>query len=186
LYWRTIAGVTIVVLATAIATILSVIEYGWQSLVSFDAFAIFFATIGALVLGIAGLRAELQSSVDAKRAAKQSQEQLRMVSLPGRIDLLRDNLKASNAIIEEITAELHLQVAALDRIRGEAEQNRALAALHQDEADAIKKLVEATIHGAQNLTVKTSKRQQWLFFLSGLLLGIPLSVFANFVYDLVK
>jgi hypothetical protein len=77
-------------------------------------------------------------------------------------------------------------MTSLDRIRAEAEENRNLAALHKDEADAVKKLVETTIHTAQNTTTEQGKRQQWLFFLSGLLLGIPLSILANFLYDLVK
>lgn len=107
-------------------------------------------------------------------------------SLSDRIEVLRCNLVASASVIAEITAEMNVQTTALDRIRAEAEQNRALAALHKDEADAVKHLVEATIHTAQSTTAKQGKRQQWLFFLSGLLLGIPLSILANFVYDLLK
>ncbi|WP_179118371.1 hypothetical protein [Saccharothrix sp. ALI-22-I] len=106
--------------------------------------------------------------------------------LADRIELLRENLRASDEIMREIHAELNLQTAALDRIRAEAERNRALAALHKDEAEAVKQLVEATIHSAQGTTVKQSRRQQWLFFLSGLFLGVPLSIGANFLYDLMK
>ncbi|MCA1709321.1 MAG: hypothetical protein LC808_41000, partial [Actinobacteria bacterium] len=78
-----------------------------------------------------------------------------------------------------------LQTTALARIRAEAEQNRRLAALHQDEADAVRELMEATLRRAQTQSTMLSGQQQWRFFFGGLFFSIPLGVVGNLLYDLV-
>jgi hypothetical protein len=106
-------------------------------------------------------------------------------TLTDRIETLRENLGQSSTLINEINAELQLQTAALERIRAEAEENQRLAALHREEADAVRQLVSTTIEGAQSESVKQSKRSSWLFFLAGLLFSVPLGVGVNFLYDLI-
>jgi ABC-type multidrug transport system fused ATPase/permease subunit len=119
------------------------------------------------------------------RKARQSLEVEKSSTLSDRIAQLTRNLTSSSGLIDEIQAELQLQVTALERIHEEAEQNRQLAALHADEAEAVRKLVAATIEGAQAKVEKPSKRQQWLFFLAGLFFSIPLGVGVNFLYDII-
>jgi hypothetical protein len=106
-------------------------------------------------------------------------------SLPDRIEHLRQNLSQSSSLIDEINAELQVQVTALDRIRAEAEENQRLAALHKDEAEAVRQLIATTIEHSQGRATKLSKRSQWLFFLAGLLSSVPLGVGVNFLYDLI-
>jgi methyl-accepting chemotaxis protein len=91
-----------------------------------------------------------------------------------RINELSENLTRSGALIAEISAEMELQTAAFERISAEAEQNRNLASLHQDEADAVRRVIENT----QKIGAKIAGRQQWLFFLG----GIPVGVIVNFIY----
>lgn len=107
------------------------------------------------------------------------------VGLPDRIERLRQNLSQSSSLIEEINAELHVQTTALDRIRAETEENQKLAALHKDEAEAVRQLIATTIEHSQGRATKVSKRSQWLFFLAGLLFSVPLGVGVNFLYDLI-
>jgi hypothetical protein len=176
-YWPLAVGLAVVV----ITGLYTGITLGWASL--WNSWAIPGMSI-ATAVAIASGSALLQMAQQGQRRSKELTAE-RQSPLSNRIEMLRDNLKVSDAIIAEITAELNLQMTSLDRIRAEAEENRNLAALHKDEADAVKKLVE-TIHTAQNTTTEQGKRQQWMFFVAGLLLGIPPSVLANFVYDLVK
>ncbi|MFI5589862.1 hypothetical protein ACIA5G_32770 [Amycolatopsis sp. NPDC051758] len=98
-----------------------------------------------------------------------------------KVDLLRRNLEQSGWLTTEIEAEFQLQIIALERIKAEADENQKLAALHQDEADAVRAVIES----AQVKGERPVKRQQWLFFLAGLFFSIPLGVGVNFLYDLI-
>ncbi|MGH3937396.1 MAG: hypothetical protein ACRDTG_01975 [Pseudonocardiaceae bacterium] len=106
-------------------------------------------------------------------------------TLAERIEDVWANLSQSSAILAEINAEVELQTTTLERIRAEAEQNRRLAALHQDEADAVRELVEATLRRTQTQSAMLSSRQQWGFFFGGLLFSIPMGIAGNLLYDLV-
>ncbi|MFB9726756.1 hypothetical protein [Haloechinothrix salitolerans] len=107
-------------------------------------------------------------------------------TLTGRVDDLREYLRQSSLIIEELNAELHVQTSALERMRAEAEQNQRLAALHQDEADAVRKLVDTTIKDAHEEAAAIGRRIQWKFFLGGLLASIPIGFIANVIYGLLS
>jgi hypothetical protein len=150
-----------------------------------------FGTFGDLPAALLGLFASLVAGEMARRAAKRSRKWTEgqataiVPTLADRIEILRSNLKQSTSIMDEIHAELNLQTTALDRVRAEAEQNQRLAALHQEEADAVRKLVAATIEGAQGKAARPAKRQQWLFFLAGLFFSVPLGVGVNFLYDIL-
>ena len=122
-------------------------------------------------------------SLFATRVARSVREADQAVpTLTDRINALRSNLAASAFLIEEINAEFDLQTAAAERIRAEAEENQRLAALHKEEAEAVRTLVERTQAKASRL----AGRQQWLFFLAGLLFAVPLGVAGNFAFELVK
>ncbi|GAA5129103.1 hypothetical protein GCM10025762_60390 [Haloechinothrix salitolerans] len=71
-------------------------------------------------------------------------------------------------------------------MRAEAEQNQRLAALHQDEADAVRKLVDTTIKDAHEEAAAIGRRIQWKFFLGGLLASIPIGFIANVIYGLLS
>ena len=106
----------------------------------------------------------------------------RTVAPIDRVAQLRANLEISKFLIRQINAEFDLQVAAAEKIKAEAEQNQRLAELNAEQAQAVKKLVESV----QSRASKLGSRQQWLFFLAGLLTAVPLGVVGNFVFELVK
>jgi hypothetical protein len=107
------------------------------------------------------------------------------VTLSDRIEELRDNLASSSSLIDEINAELQLQIAALERMQAEAEQSQRLAALHKEEADAVRKLVATTIESANEKVTRPARRSQRLYFLAGLFVSIPLGMGVNYLYDLI-
>jgi hypothetical protein len=102
--------------------------------------------------------------------------------LDDQIVQLRSNLESSSDLIREINAEFQLQAAAAEKIKAEAEQNQRLAELNAEQAQAVKELVESV----QNRASRIGGRQQWLFFLAGVLFSVPLGVAGNFVFELVK
>jgi hypothetical protein len=135
-------------------------------------------TVGSIL----GLLGSLASLLLARRTATDTPAASQPPTIRDRIDQLRENLGTSRSLIEEITAEMDVQVAALERIRAEAEENQRLAALNQDEADAVRKLVETTIQSAHGRSTAAGKRQQRWYFVAGLCLAIPLGVAGNFIY----
>jgi arginyl-tRNA synthetase len=146
-------------------------------------------TGGSIAAALGSLLASLLSFRGAKRGVQQAQVAVGELlarevapTIESRIAQLQRNLAASSKLIEEINAEFELQAATAERIKGEAQENRRLAALHEEEAEAVRLVVERTIEGAQSKAARIGVRQQWLFFLAGLLAAVPLAVLANFLF----
>ncbi|WP_410663457.1 hypothetical protein [Amycolatopsis sp. lyj-84] len=129
-------------------------------------------TLGSVLLGLLGRKF-------GKR--RQDPDLPQAPTLADRIASLQENLSSSSELIDDITAEVHLQAAALERVRAEAEENQRLAALNKEEADAVRAVIES----AHAKGAKPNRRQQWSFFLAGLFFSIPLGVGVNFLYDLI-
>lgn len=98
-----------------------------------------------------------------------------------RIEQLRSHLGTSATLIKQIESEFQLQVAALERIKAESEENQRLAELSRDQAEAVR----AVIASANDKAARPAKRQQWLFFGAGLVFSIPLGIGVNYLYDLM-
>jgi len=98
-----------------------------------------------------------------------------------RIEQLRSHLGSSATLIKQIESEFQLQVAALDKIKAESEENQRLAELSREQADAVR----AVIASANDKAARPARRQQWLFFGAGLLFSIPLGIGVNFLYDVI-
>jgi hypothetical protein len=146
------------------------------------------ATRTALLAGLVGVGAlaSFWLVMIGRRPSRGSATAAPSTPLGQRITALRDGLTASHELISEITAELDLQTSALERIRAEAEENQRLAALHQAEADAVRRLVETSMAKAQTESTALSTRQQWIFFLAGAVLAVPLGVLGNVVYSYLQ
>lgn len=141
--------------------------------------------VAALVAASASLAALIISTLLGVMADKSRRRQTR-VGLPpptisDRIEQLRRNLASSRQLIDEVNAELEAQATNLERIKAEAEQNQRLAALNKEAADAVGHLLETVVQQAQQKTARVGTRQQWLFFLSGLLLSVPIGFLVNYL-----
>lgn len=133
--------------------------------------------LAAISSGAAGaifLYAEYQAHRTAQAA--------RTPTIADRIEELRSNLAASGRLVGAINAELDLQATTVDRLRAEAEESQRLASLSQAEAEAVRTLVERAVESAQAEASRIGTKQQWLFFLAGLLAAVPVAVFANFLF----
>jgi sensor c-di-GMP phosphodiesterase-like protein len=126
-------------------------------------------------VGASGLLANIARRV-GRRAAPESEP-----DITDRIEQLRSHLGTSAALIKQIESEFQLQVAALDKIKAESEENQRLAELNREQAEAVR----AVIASANEKAAKPAKRQQWLFFGAGLFFSIPLGVGVNYLYDLI-
>jgi hypothetical protein len=104
----------------------------------------------------------------ARQAARDEQD-VTHPSITDKIDILHATLERSGSLIGEIQAEFKLQVAALDRIKAETDENQRLAALTKDQADAVRGVIEQ----AQTKGARRGNRAQWGFFAAGLLACSP-------------
>jgi hypothetical protein len=66
--------------------------------------------------------------------------------LEGRIDRLSRSFQESARLIEQVSAELEARSLTARRLKEEAENAEALARLHKDEADAVRRVMRAEMH----------------------------------------
>ena len=66
-------------------------------------------------------------------------------TLEGRLNELRDLMERSAGLIIQVTTELGARDATARRLRKEAEDAEALAALHKNETDAVRRMIDAEL-----------------------------------------
>lgn len=127
-------------------------------------------------------------------------------STEDRVERLMNALRESRQLVQELEAEIDTRAAAVKRLQAEEEQNRQLAALREEEARAVRNLVDSvitsahvdlqrqmaeerdevakTLGGLQTEIValqKKGRRDQVLFFVFGAILSIPIGLTINWV-----
>ncbi|MER7861687.1 hypothetical protein ABTX61_21450 [Amycolatopsis japonica] len=121
------------------------------------------------------------ASVISLWSARRSAQPRKPPSIADDIETLQENLTRSARLMKKVQSEVDLQVAALAKVKAEAEENQRLAELNKEQAEAVRRVIASTNEAA----AKPNRRQQWLFFLAGLFSSVPLGVAGNFVYDLI-
>ncbi|MBV2366575.1 hypothetical protein ACFPZ0_00725 [Streptomonospora nanhaiensis] len=97
--------------------------------------------------------------------------------LEERIDRAHARLREGAELVEEVSAELETRRLALERLRIEHEQYERLAALDREQAQAVARLVEATVEKGHQRAGRAALAQQMWFFALGLVAG-PLAQWA--------
>lgn len=100
-----------------------------------------------------------------------------------RVETLSASLRDSAQLIEEITAEMAAQQAALDRIRTEQRHAEGLAAASKAEAQAVQAVVDATVRRAENQAGRYRRRRDLINLGIGAVIGVATGVTGNFVYS---
>ncbi|MDA0565217.1 hypothetical protein LG943_12950 [Streptomonospora sp. S1-112] len=95
-----------------------------------------------------------------------------------RIDQAHARLREGASLIEEVSAELETRRVALERLRAQREQYEKLAALDHEQAQAVTRLVEATVEKGHRRAGRAAWFQQMLFFL----LGVVATPLARWVF----
>ncbi|WP_097320031.1 hypothetical protein [Actinoplanes atraurantiacus] len=121
-----------------------------------------------------------------------------------RIARITGALSESQRLIAELQAEVDTKLAAVERLRAEEEQNRQLAAMREEEAEAVRRLLRTTIesahdelragleHERDDLRVRlqelqsaldgmreSSRKDQIRFFVYGVGVSIPIGILIN-------
>jgi hypothetical protein len=88
-------------------------------------------------------------------------------------------LRVTAELVSELQAEMEATMAALERLRIQNEEYEKLAAVREQEAQAVRRLVESVISGAHTELERSSRRDQALFFVAGLVASVPLGMLVN-------
>jgi C4-dicarboxylate-specific signal transduction histidine kinase len=101
----------------------------------------------AIVTALAALAASAQATVLRRRLRRELPEELQQAepTLEGRLDELKDLTGRLSRLTVQVTTELGAREATAQRLRKEAEDAEALAALHQDQADAVRRMIDAEL-----------------------------------------
>jgi methyl-accepting chemotaxis protein len=105
--------------------------------------------VGAIT-GAAGLLTTLLASMRAGRASAGAlhgarEANARSRTLEGRLDDLSHSMRESARLVEEVSAELDARAATAKRLQQEAETAEMLAALHRDQAEAVRRMIDAEL-----------------------------------------
>src|SRR6266540_557660 len=133
--------------------------------------------IGAVVIGFLRVQGTHEDSLDAEVAAE---------PILDRIEELRRQLAESAKLLPALQAELELRTTALAALKEDAVHYEQLAALHQEQAAAVQRLVEQTIAIGNTRAQQRNWRQQWAFWLVTLVVGIPVGLLGNYIYALIR
>jgi uncharacterized membrane-anchored protein YhcB (DUF1043 family) len=106
--------------------------------------SIFAAVVGAL----AAVSGALVSLVVARRSRKTVSDvegDASQTTLEERLDELSKSMRQSARLVEQVSAELDARAASARQLQEDAKTAEALAALHKDQADAIRRTIDAEL-----------------------------------------
>lgn len=80
-------------------------------------------------------------------------------TLEDRLDELSESMRQSARLVEQVSAELDARAATARRLQEEAKNAEALAALHKDQADAIRRMIDAQLAAAAKDQEEANRRE---------------------------
>lgn len=104
-------------------------------------------TIVGTVAGALGALVAVFQLFSVQREAKKAQElaahSVPPDSLETKLDRLTESMQESKHLVEQVSAELDARAVTAKRLKEEAESAAALAALNQEQADAVRRLLRS-------------------------------------------
>lgn len=105
--------------------------------------------LAGAVTVLGGLSTTLVAALGARRVRRVQRGSSSEETLEDRLDELSKSMSQSARLVEQVTAELDARSAMAKRLKKEAEDAEALAKLHQEQADAIRRMMDAELAGSE-------------------------------------
>jgi uncharacterized membrane protein YfcA len=99
--------------------------------------------VGATGVAQAARRSRRRDEQTASRVAAQTAQ----VTLEDKLTSLSKSMRQSAKLVEEVSAELDAREATARRLQQEAQDAEALAALHRDQTEAVRRLLDTELVG---------------------------------------
>lgn len=93
----------------------------------------------------AGAGAAFGAGIRTKKTIDSIKQAASEATVEGRLDQLSKAMSESARLVEQVSAELDTRAATARRMKAEAESAEALAALHKDQANAVRNLVNTEL-----------------------------------------
>ncbi|MFD1940516.1 hypothetical protein ACFSKW_54575 [Nonomuraea mangrovi] len=101
------------------------------------------------------------------------------IRLRRRVDRVNAAFAEAVTLMDELDRDLKAQQAAREMLISEAERQQRLLNLNREQAEQIRKI----LLGETEATIRADRRQQWLFFVLGVLVSaatsIPIGIWVN-------
>jgi hypothetical protein len=105
---------------------------------------------GALVSAVAGALITFGLLRRSTQALSKTEDAASQTTLEERLDELSKSMRRSARLVEQVSAELDARAATARQLQKDADTAQALAALHKDQADAIRRTIDAELATAAN------------------------------------
>jgi len=102
-------------------------------------------------------------------------------TVAARIDDATRSLELAAKLVNELQIEMQARMVALERLQVENAEYEKLAAVQKEEAEAVSRLIEGVISSTHTRLNRSSRRDQALFFIAGLIASIPVQIVVNLV-----
>ena len=102
-------------------------------------------TIVGTVAGTAGVVAAVRTALAARRTDAALKDVTTQATLEERLDELSKSMRNSARLVEQVSSELEARAATAKRLKEEAETAEALAGLHKDQAEAVRRMLDAEL-----------------------------------------
>jgi len=103
------------------------------------------AAVAGAVAGVAGV---VVSAIQILRPSKETIEGAKsQETLEDRLERLSGSMRESARLVAEVSAELEARETTARRLKEEAETAEALASLHKDQAEAVRKMLDVELSG---------------------------------------
>ncbi|GAA3710623.1 hypothetical protein GCM10022224_090110 [Nonomuraea antimicrobica] len=130
--------------------------------------------VGSVVVGFV-----LVNAFGASASQKKAREQAALVDpqkrLGARIEAVDKAFAEAATLMEELRRDLAAQEAARRRLVTEAQHQQQLIGMDREEAEAVRQL----ILGETRADIARQRRAQWVFFVLGAVVSIPIGVAIN-------
>lgn len=100
-------------------------------------------------------------------------------SLAKRIKAAGKAMDTASRLVEELSAEMRLRSAELERLVAEANEQERRAAINKEQAEAVTSLVNQVITSTHASMDRRNTRSQLLFFALGAATSIPIGLLVN-------
>jgi hypothetical protein len=139
----------------------------------------FWVFVIAGIVGVVATIAGLVVTVRTERQAKQAASQVTQATLEGRLDELAESMRRSARLVEQVSSDLDARAATARRLQEEAESAEALAALHKDQADAVRRMIDAELATSRRGTRRDTIMIALGFFIAGGGLTLAVTLFVH-------
>jgi biopolymer transport protein ExbB/TolQ len=145
------------------------------------------STVGAFVASVASVAVGAWALIGSRTAAKEAEalvkQSVQQDSLEMKIERLAESMRDSAQLVEQVSADLNARAITAQKLKDEAANAKALAALNKDQADAVRRLLRSEMTDELASTgrriFRDSVRIAIVFFIAGGIVSLLITLLVH-------